>query len=278
MGVNNMSPMSGRMFKENDQIINRADMLEAIYKALIVDKNAGVAITESLPSGIKVIGATMSHGDIPNFLFDTPNGIGAPLLANAAYTQAAIDRPHPVSGEAPQGWFRGWVFTDQAGTLYLEESNAASSGWTTTSTKVVAAGVSAIIPWAELTKKYARYRFVNGATAQGTFILIQYYKGVDKTPIMSNDGDMVSIGSKNDTAVINGGSTSMIAGIKGVESILQGAGTGSLPVTDTGNLTKLSTEADPAGQEGWRLLIIDKTVSPATSIVKIYHNGIWEAF
>lgn len=45
-----------------------------------------------------------------------------------------------------------------------------------------------------------------------------------------------------------------------------------------GSLTKLTTEADPLGQEGWTLLIIDKTVTPPTSTVKIYHNGIWEAF
>lgn len=51
-----------------------------------------------------------------------------------------------------------------------------------------------------------------------------------------------------------------------------------LNVTVNGSLTKLTTEPDPVGQEGWTLLIIDKTVTPAKSTVKIYHNGIWEAF
>lgn len=48
MGIKNMSPQSGRVLKEDDTVVNKADMLEAIYKALIVDKNAGVAINGSL--------------------------------------------------------------------------------------------------------------------------------------------------------------------------------------------------------------------------------------
>jgi len=196
-------------------------------------------LTGSLPPGDNLIGAVMNHGDIPNYLFDTPNDIGVPLLANETYTQDVIDRPHPNEGEIPQGQWRGWVFADQAGTLYLEESNVATSGFTTTSTKVVAAGVSAIVPWTELQKKYARYRYVNGNTNQGVFILIQYYKGVDKTPVMSNDGDFVTLGTKNDTAVIDPAASSTVtAGLKGILKQLQGDGTAgkSAPVQLAGSI------------------------------------------
>jgi len=45
-----MSPQTGRILKENDQVVNQADMLESIYKALVIDKNAGVSITGNLPN------------------------------------------------------------------------------------------------------------------------------------------------------------------------------------------------------------------------------------
>jgi len=42
---------SGRRFKENGEVVNQADMLEAIYNALVVNKNAGVSISGADSSG-----------------------------------------------------------------------------------------------------------------------------------------------------------------------------------------------------------------------------------
>ena len=190
-------------------------------------------LSTQLASGKNLIGATMNHGDLPNILFDTPNSIGTVLGSNETYTQNPVDRPHPTSNDIPQGSVRGWIFADQSGTLYLEESNNSGSGWTTTLTQVVSAGNSYVIKWTELSKRYVRFRYVNGSSAQGTFILFQYFKGVDKTPVMSNDGDLVTIGTKNDTAVIDPtASSTLMAGIKGLLKQLQGTGTGNLPISN----------------------------------------------
>lgn len=43
-----MSPTTGRMLKENNETINRADILEAIYNALIVDKDVDVSLAGNL--------------------------------------------------------------------------------------------------------------------------------------------------------------------------------------------------------------------------------------
>lgn len=45
--IKNMSPRSGRILKEDNQVVNQADMLEAIYKALVVDKNVGLQVSGS---------------------------------------------------------------------------------------------------------------------------------------------------------------------------------------------------------------------------------------
>lgn len=51
MAIKYMSPRSGRILKENDTVVNQADMLEAIYNALVVNKDAGVSISGSLAKG-----------------------------------------------------------------------------------------------------------------------------------------------------------------------------------------------------------------------------------
>lgn len=45
--INSMAVASGRKLKENNTVVNTADMLEAIYNSLVVNKNAGMKIQGS---------------------------------------------------------------------------------------------------------------------------------------------------------------------------------------------------------------------------------------
>ena len=54
--IDRMAKRSGRVLKEDGSYINQADMIEAMYKALIVDKNVSIQLAESIPTGDNVIG------------------------------------------------------------------------------------------------------------------------------------------------------------------------------------------------------------------------------
>jgi len=45
--IKNYSPRSGRQIKDNGTVVNTAEMIEAIYNGLIVNKNAGFQLTGS---------------------------------------------------------------------------------------------------------------------------------------------------------------------------------------------------------------------------------------
>ncbi len=49
MGIENMSPKSGRALKEDNTVVNEAEMLEAIYNALVINKDAGITLSGSIP-------------------------------------------------------------------------------------------------------------------------------------------------------------------------------------------------------------------------------------
>ena len=42
-----MSPKSGRALKEDNTVVNEAEMLEAIYNALVINKDAGITLSGS---------------------------------------------------------------------------------------------------------------------------------------------------------------------------------------------------------------------------------------
>lgn len=55
-----MATASGRARKEDDTVVNYADMIEAIYKALVVDKNAGVDLGNAvLPVLAELVSGTV---------------------------------------------------------------------------------------------------------------------------------------------------------------------------------------------------------------------------
>lgn len=74
-------------------------------------------------------------------------------------------------------YVRAIAWADQAGTLTLEESDNGSSWSTTGSALTVPASDLAVFPWTQLTKRYWRWKYVNGGTAQTNFRLFE-----EKTP------------------------------------------------------------------------------------------------
>lgn len=173
-------------------------------------------------------------GNAPNILRNTGKNppVGTILGANTTYDQPSIDRPNQ---SIPVGQTRIWVYADQNGVLSLKESHNGIN-WTTTSTLTVSAGITNIMGWTKLTKRYAKIEYVNGGVAQTEFILLQYFLGVGVTLIKADDGDIVTIGTKNDTAVTDPtASSTLIAGQKGILKQLQGNGVGALPTQLTGS-------------------------------------------
>ena len=45
--INHYAPRSGRVIKEDNTVINTGEMIEALYNALVVNKDAGIQLTGS---------------------------------------------------------------------------------------------------------------------------------------------------------------------------------------------------------------------------------------
>lgn len=88
------------------------------------------------------------------------------LGANGTYTSQALitDRADKISGS---------VFADQAGTLYIEQSNNGTNWDISTSYPVAANDGKGFSE--DLLLPYVRVRYVNGGTAQGTFRISARY-------------------------------------------------------------------------------------------------------
>jgi len=76
------------------------------------------------------------------------------------------------------------MWADQAGTLYLEESDDGGGNWSQTATVSVSASTTTSLPWTALTKQLYRFRYVNGATAQTKLRLIQHTRDMELTDTM----------------------------------------------------------------------------------------------
>ncbi|MEM5009224.1 hypothetical protein WKH57_00755 [Niallia taxi] len=74
MDINNLPLTSGRQVKENSNIINTADILEEIYKALIVEKNVGGS------KAVKAINASLDT------TFPTTSGVYIGTSGNLSVT------------------------------------------------------------------------------------------------------------------------------------------------------------------------------------------------
>ncbi|MEC0322135.1 phage-like element PBSX protein XepA [Bacillus subtilis] len=92
----------------------------------------------------------------------------AALKATEAYSQLGQDR----LGAVLISKVKGWAYADREGTLFIEESDN-NNVWTTTAAVNVAAGVLTATDWVYLSKRYYRFRYVNGNLQQSEFVLYQ---------------------------------------------------------------------------------------------------------
>jgi hypothetical protein len=105
----------------------------------------------------------------------------AALGASATYTQAWLDTQGPNlsdsygnPGPSTVGSVAGEVFTNETGTLYVDTTDdTTNANLTVTTAYAISASTQTSIPRLNASRRYLRYRFVNGATAQGSFELTQ---------------------------------------------------------------------------------------------------------
>ncbi|PJY98994.1 MULTISPECIES: phage-like element PBSX protein XepA [Bacillus] len=92
----------------------------------------------------------------------------AALKATEAYSQLGQDR----LGAVLISKVKGWAYADHEGTLFVEESEN-NNVWTTTAAVNVSAGVLTETDWIYLSKRYYRFRYVNGNLQQSEFAVYQ---------------------------------------------------------------------------------------------------------
>ncbi|MBP2656015.1 MAG: hypothetical protein H6Q73_3584 [Firmicutes bacterium] len=88
------------------------------------------------------------------------------LAASATYTGTSRD----TGSTGLYSKFRARAYSDQAGTLYIDQSKDASTWYSTTSASVTAASAKLIEE--TIVARYVRVRYVNSTTAQTTFELV----------------------------------------------------------------------------------------------------------
>lgn len=127
-------------------------------------------------------GFTDADGDVDNELTSTP------LAANGTYTQDGQDR---MAEANPTTYVWMMSQSNVAGTLYLDISEDNNS-WTNLASAVASAGVTTEISPAKLTKRYYRARYVNGANAQASFLLVQgmYGSGTPESVLGATPADI----------------------------------------------------------------------------------------
>lgn len=97
-----------------------------------------------------------------------------PLRAEETYIQPDRDR---FNDRLPVDKVRALAWADQAATLYIEESEDGAV-WTAKMIQPIAAKTTMDTGWVALAKRRYRFKVVNGAAAQGEFILYQQIIGL----------------------------------------------------------------------------------------------------
>lgn len=115
---------------------------------------------------------------------------GGPLLANGVYEQPVQDRFQ----QRPVGAVRGLVWADKAGTLYLEHRDTDSGSWAVLATVAVSANTTTELPWTNLSRRYYRFRYVNGAAAQEV-VMVLIQRVADAEQAVQLTGSSVEVAS-----------------------------------------------------------------------------------
>lgn len=117
--INSYQPSSGRKIKDNGQVVNTAEMIESIYKALVINKDAGMTLIGSNGArlvvnpdgtiGVKIAGASDdASGAIGTILKSSQ--IMQPVDIQAHYS--ALVQTHTSQAVAPSATSVGsWIDT-----------------------------------------------------------------------------------------------------------------------------------------------------------------------
>lgn len=169
-----------------------------------------------------------------------------PLPANGTYTQGTMDR---FNDREPVGSVYALVYADKGGVLYIEESDDEGVNWSQTVTKSVLSNTTTEVSWTALTKRWYRFRYVNGAAAQGKFVLIQQsqpleLKDVQLTGGSSNVKLLGSIATNKEVVTV--GDT-----VASLTEAKYGANTKAALQVQVAPLRYWQTGDDPTGTEGF---------------------------
>ena len=169
-----------------------------------------------------------------------------PLPANGTYTQGTMDR---FNDREPVGSVYALVYADKGGVLYIEESDDEGVNWSQTVTKSVLSNTTTEVSWTALTKRWYRFRYANGAAAQGKFVLIQQsqpleLKDVQLTGGSSNVKLLGSIATNKEVVTV--GDT-----VASLTEAKYGANTKAALQVQVAPLRYWQTGDDPTGTEGF---------------------------
>lgn len=152
----------------------------AFYVAGILDANGNLAAAttnfKQRPSGLLIPELVDANGIPLTTSRITTQITDVPLAASATYTQA----PWIDAQALAVTFVSGSVYADRPGTLYVDFSDDGTNVYGTSATTLAFSPATAgtpngqTLPYpVELPTRYFRFRYVNGATAQGTFQVYQ---------------------------------------------------------------------------------------------------------
>ena len=160
-----------------------------------------------------------------------------PLPANGTYTQGTMDR---FNDREPVGSVYALVYADKGGVLYIEESDDEGVNWSQTVTKSVLSNTTTEVSWTALTKRWYRFRYANGAAAQGKFVLIQ-----QSQPLVVENVKLLGSIATNKEVVTVGDTVASLTEAK------YGANTKAALQVQVAPLRYWQTGDDPTGTEGF---------------------------
>ncbi|HBC94375.1 MAG TPA: hypothetical protein DCZ10_16115 [Pelotomaculum sp.] len=129
--INTIPPITGRKIKENGTVVNTAEMVEALYNALVTNKNAGVET--SFLNGVATGGSKTSIVDSgKNFEADILVGGIAEMIIDGVtyYRSISANMGNAITISALPGASASVVVGDHAGaevTITFDEEGAAAN-------------------------------------------------------------------------------------------------------------------------------------------------------
>lgn len=120
--VSRYAPRSGRRIKEDNTVVNTADMIESLYKALVVDKNAGIQLT----AGTNKIGKVQleSSSGLEPLIANPGNSDGQSGAGGNAYYSGSLGLAfNNASWDRQRNNTTGTLLASAARTVYTQSTN-----------------------------------------------------------------------------------------------------------------------------------------------------------